>query len=173
MSAAALGADLAAIDVRLAAIDVRLTAIDGTLVNLAAAVAPLPTHAHLAAAVAAAVAPLPTHAHLAAAVAPLQAQLNAIAAALGIAGAGAGAIRQARALARRANAAASDTPFIVLPLAGGGAPAAWPADFDRAALAAMPAAAAQALLAAYGLPGGGSLDTKRLRLARYIGAAAL
>ena len=156
MSAAALGADLAAIDVRLAAIDVRLTAIDGTLVNLAAAVAPLPTHAHLAAAVA-----------------PLQAQLNAIAAALGIAGAGAGAIRQARALARRANAAASDTPFIVLPLAGGGAPAAWPADFDRAALAAMPAAAAQALLAAYGLPGGGSLDTKRLRLARYIGAAAL
>jgi hypothetical protein len=99
----------------------------------------------------------------------VQLQLNGIAAALGLAGAGAAALDQARAAARRANAVASDTPLILVPTAGGGAPAAWPAGLDRAALWALSNATTNALLADYALPAGGSIDGRRLRLARHIG----
>ena len=101
--------------------------------------------------------------------AAMQLQLNGIAAALGLAGAGAAALDQARAAARRANAVASDTPLILVPTAGGGAPAAWPAGLDRAALWALSNATTNALLADYALPAGGSIDGRRLRLARHIG----
>ena len=74
--------------------------------------------------------------------------------------------------ARRANAVASDAPFVVVSTAAGGVPAAWPAGLDRAALWALPGAAANALLIAYALPAGGSIEGRRVRLARHIGALA-
>ena len=82
-----------------------------------------------------------------------------------MAGAGAAAIDQARAAARRANAVASCAPLVVVP-SGGGLPAAWPAGLDRAALCAT----TNALLIEYALPTGGSIDGRRVRLARHIGA---
>ena len=75
------------------------------------------------------------------------------------------------AAARRANAAASSAPFVVLPRADGSAPPAWPAGMDRAALRQLGGAAASALLADFALANGGTLDAKRARLAHFIGAA--
>ena len=142
-----------------ALLDARLAAIEVAVLPLAAAIAPIPAmQAQLAA--------------MQAQLAAMQAQLNAVAAALGVPGAGAAAANQAFAAARRANAVASDTPFVVVPRAGGGAPAAWPAGFDRAALWAMGGGAANALLLDYALPAGGSLDSRRVRLARHIGVLA-
>lgn len=104
--------------------------------------------------------------------AAIEAQLVLIAAAVGVPGAPGAAADQARAAARRANAVVSDAPLIVVTRAGGGTPAAWPAGFNRAALFALPGAAADALLLDYALPGGGALDTRRMRLAHHIGALA-
>lgn len=126
------------------------------------------------AAIEAAVAPIPAmQAQLAAMQqqqAAMQHQLNGIAAALGVAGAGAAAFDQARTAARRANAVASGAPLVIVPTAGGGAPAAWPAGLDRAALWALPSATTNALLNDYALPAGGSIDGRRQRLACHIGA---
>jgi len=126
------------------------------------------------AAIEAAVAPIPAMQQQLAAIqqqqAAMQQQLNGIAAALGVAGAGAAALDQARTAARRANAVASDAPLLIVPTAGGGAPASWPAGLDRAALWALPSATTNALLHDYALPAGGSIDGRRLRLACHIGA---
>jgi hypothetical protein len=127
-----------------ALLDARLTAIE-------AAIAPL--------------APIPAQ------LAAMQLQLNNIAAALGVAGVGAAA-DQARAAARRANAVASDAPLVIVSTAAGGVPAAWPAGLDRAALWVLPGAAANALLIDYALPAGGSIEGRRMRLARHTGAPA-
>ena len=163
-----------------ALLDARLTAIEAAVAPLGAAVAPIPAMqaqlAHLAAGQQQQQAQL---AHLAAGqqqqqaqLAAMQLQLNGIAAALGLAGAGAAALDQARAAARRANAVASGAPLVVVPTAGGGAPAAWPAGLDRAALWALPSATTDALLIDYALHAGGSMDGRRLRLARHIGAVS-
>ena len=77
------------------------------------------------------------------------------------------------AAARRANAVVSDAPFVLLPLADGSAPPAWPAGMGRAALRQLGSAAATALLADFGLATGGNVDAKRVRLASFIGAAPL
>ena len=140
----------ALLDVRLTGIEGRLDAIEGRLATIEGDVAVL----------VATVAPIPA----------MQLQLNAIAAALGVAGASAAALAQAQAAARRANAVASDAPLVVVQTAGGGFPAAWPAGLDRAALWLLPGATANALLNDYALPAGGSIDGRRQRLARHIGA---
>ena len=80
---------------------------------------------------------------------------------------------QRGAAARRANAVVSDAPFVTIPLADGSAPPAWPAGMDRAALRQLGSAAAIALLTDFGLATGGSVDSKRVRLAAFIGAAPL
>jgi hypothetical protein len=85
-------------------------------------------------------------------------------------GAGAAAADQARAAARRANGVTSRAAFVVVPLAGGGVPAAWPAGLDLARLFALNQAAVGALLLAYGQPVAGSLAAKRVQLARFVGA---
>ncbi len=80
---------------------------------------------------------------------------------------------QRAALARRSNAVASSAPFIIVPLADGSTPAAWPPAFDRATLDALSADDARALLIAYGEPAGPSdVLSRRLRVARVIGASA-
>jgi len=128
-----------------ALLDVRLTAIEARLTAIEAAVAPIPA---------------------------ILAQLNNIAAVLGVAGAGAAAVDQARAAARRANAVLSDAPLVIVPTAGGGLPAAWPAGLNRTTLWLLPSAAANALLVDYALPAGGSVVARRERLARHIGSLA-
>jgi len=99
----------------------------------------------------------------------LRSNLAALMAALGVPGAPAAAVTQARAAARRANAVATASAYVVVPLAAGGLPAAWPAGLDRAALWNLTGAAASALLLEFGLAANGSLDTRRMRLARHIG----
>ena len=161
-----------------ALLDARITAIDAAVARLAAAVVPIPAMQAQLAQLAAG--QLQLQAQLDAMqqqqqqqqqvqLAAMQLQLNGISAALGLAGAGAAALDQARAAARRANAVASDAPLILVPTAGGGAPAAWPAGFDLAALWALPSAASNALLADYALPAGGSINVRRQRLAHHIG----
>ena len=83
---------------------------------------------------------------------------------------GAADVAQRRAAARRANAAATDAPFVVLPLDDGTAPLPWPAGFDRAALRALGGPAAGALLASFALAVPGTLDAKRAAIAKHIGA---
>ncbi len=96
-----------------------------------------------------------------------------IMATLGMPGAAAAAAEQARANARRTNAVTSDAPLIIVARADGRAPVSWPAGLTLAALWALPGADADALLLEYALGGvGGSVDARRVRLARYIGAIA-
>jgi hypothetical protein len=97
--------------------------------------------------------------------------LAAILLALGLPGAGAAAVDQARAAARRANAVSSDEPFVLVTLHDGSAPTSWPPGFCRAALRTLSSAAANALFGEYAIaPAGGSLDERRKRVAAHIGA---
>ena len=92
----------------------------------------------------------------------IQVQLHAI---------GAADVAQRRAAARRANAAATDAPFVVLPLDDGTAPLQWPVGLNRAALRTISGAAASALLASFAIAVPDSLDAKRAAIASHIGAA--
>ena len=92
----------------------------------------------------------------------IQAQLHSI---------GAADVAQRRAAARRANAAASDAPYVVLPQDDGTAPQHWPAGLNRAVLRTMSGANASALLASFAIAIPVSLDDKRAAIASHIGAA--
>jgi len=84
---------------------------------------------------------------------------------------GGGDEHQRRALARRANSALSDEPFVVVPAPGGAAPVSWPPAFNRAALRTLLAAGVDALLAEFTVPAAaGELDARRKLLAEHIGA---
>jgi len=84
---------------------------------------------------------------------------------------GAADVAQRRAAARRANAAATEAPFVVLPLDDGTAPLQWPAGLNRAALRTMSGVTASALLASFAIAVPVSLDAKRAAIASHIGAA--
>ena len=92
----------------------------------------------------------------------IQAQLHSI---------GAADVAQRRAAARRANAAASVAPYVVLPQDDGTAPQHWPAGLNRAVLRTMSGANASALLASFAIAIPVSLDDKRAAIASHIGAA--
>jgi hypothetical protein len=93
--------------------------------------------------------------------------------AAGVAAAGA-ATAQAVAAARARNAYdRDDEAYAVVPRADGAAPAQWPPGLGRAALAACPMAAVDALLLEYQLLAAGSARARRNALAQHIGAARL
>jgi len=79
-------------------------------------------------------------------------------------------VAQRQAAARRANAAAVGTPFVVVPRDDGAAPPSWPAGLDRAAFRTLPGATVDLLLADFALAAGGAVDVRRQRLAEHIGA---
>lgn len=134
-------ARLGAVEARLGAIETRLDGIDTHLGNLEGGMA------------------------------EIKHSLAAIIIALGLPGAGAAAVDQARAAARRANAVSSDEPFVLVTLHDGSAPTSWPPGFCRAALRTLSSAAANALFGEYAIaPAGGSLDERRKRVAAHIGA---
>lgn len=83
---------------------------------------------------------------------------------------GAVTLAQRIAAARRCNSAATDEPFVVVPLADGSTPPAWPLGLGRVALRSLSAADASALLLAFALPDAGTVDAKRRRVAAFIGA---
>ena len=135
--------------------------------DLQAQLAPLATQAQLQATQAqlaqlqAQVAQLPTLAQMQALLAPHNAPAVAAAAAATV---------QAIGAARAENAQDRAAPYAVVPRADGTLPPAWPAGFDHDALRRGPIANVDALLAAYGLLGGGNAQARRIALALHIGA---
>jgi len=73
--------------------------------------------------------------------------------------------------ARRANAVASDAPYVVLPRADGIAPVSWPAGLNLQGLRQLNKQSTSALLLEFGQNTVGTLDALRLRLAHFIGTA--
>ena len=144
----------AALNARFTAIDVRLTAIDGAIAAL--------TLQHQQA-----------QAQMLAALTlqQQQAQARMLAALTQLLGAhGVVGVAQRQAAARRANAAAVGTPFVVVPRDDGAMPPSWPAGLDRVAFRTLPGAAVDLLLADFALAAGGAIDVRRQRLAEHIGA---
>ena len=100
-----------------------------------------------------------------------QAQAQMLAALTQLLGAhGVVGVAQRQAAARRANAAAVGTPFVVVPRDDGAMPPSWPAGLDRVAFRTLPGAAVDLLLADFALAAGGTIDVRRQRLAEHIGA---
>ena len=100
-----------------------------------------------------------------------QAQTQMLAALTQLLGAhGVVGVAQRQAAARRANAAAVGTPFVVVPRDDGAAPPSWPAGLDRAAFRTLPGATVDLLLADFALAAGGAVYLRRQRLAEHIGA---
>ena len=144
----------AALNARFTAIDVRLTAIDGAIAALTL------QHQQAQAQMLAALTLQQQQAQ-----AQMLAALTQLLGAHGVVG-----VAQRQAAARRANAAAVGTPFVVVPRDDGAMPPSWPAGLDRVAFRTLPGAAVDLLLADFALAAGGTIDVRRQRLAEHIGA---
>ena len=159
----------AALNARFTAIDVRLTAIDGAIAALT--LQHQQAQAQMLAALTLQQQQAQAQMLAALTLQQQQAQAQMLAALTQLLGAhGVVGVAQRQAAARRANAAAVGTPFVVVPRDDGAMPPSWPAGLDRVAFRTLPGAAVDLLLADFALAAGGTIDVRRQRLAEHIGA---